>query len=481
MLPEGDVDVLDRADGVRVAVVSWHAADGADRCAEPQVRANSACIAVAFATMSARIAAARGFTRSSNSRFRWRSRCSSSSRRFRSIAGSARRMSVPPTSCACTTPPPPRSISSASSCKWPRSRRPGDDAGPALLLLARARERRGRVTGLRSLASRSGRRARPLRGGRRLHVAVGLGRADRLSRTGHRPLRRQPDLREGEWFHRRGRTVLRRRRQAGAASRGRRRAAAHRLLAEGCGHRRADAASIGRDHWPSVVAADICRVLVRGEVHVASPRANFVDCDGLPAVAADARAREAFWRRVAMQKCAHLRRSRRREGTVKPRAKSRGTVPRDRAALLDDARHGRRVARIGDRRDPHGRERRAGALSVSRRGQRAHPLQPDRDRFRPARRTRVDGRAGPMAPQGLLRGTGRGRHHAFRRLAERRPAAAMSDRSVVPVRARRCTRVPADGARLRSTPSAEAWLQMQMEITRSAVTRRWRRVVARPF
>ena len=49
MLPEGEVDVLDRADGVRVAVVSWHAADGADRCAEPQVRANSACIAVAFA------------------------------------------------------------------------------------------------------------------------------------------------------------------------------------------------------------------------------------------------------------------------------------------------------------------------------------------------------------------------------------------------------------------------------------------------
>jgi type IV pilus assembly protein PilW len=62
----------------------------------------------------------------------------------------------------------------------------------------------------------------------------------------------------------------------------------------------ADAASIGRDHWPSVVAADIC-VLVRGEVHVTSPRANFVDCDGLPAVAADARARQAFWRRVAIR------------------------------------------------------------------------------------------------------------------------------------------------------------------------------------
>lgn len=32
-----------------------------------------------------------------------------------------------------------------------------------------------------------------------------------------------------------------------------------------------------------------------------------------------------------------------------------------------------------------------------------------------------------------------------------------------------------------STPGAEAWLQMQVEITGIAVTRRWRRVVARPF
>ena len=49
MLPQGDVAVLDQADGVRVAVVSWHADDKADACAEPQTKANSACVALAFA------------------------------------------------------------------------------------------------------------------------------------------------------------------------------------------------------------------------------------------------------------------------------------------------------------------------------------------------------------------------------------------------------------------------------------------------
>ncbi len=49
MLPQGDVAVLDEADGVRVAVVSWHADDKADACAEPQTKANSACVALAFA------------------------------------------------------------------------------------------------------------------------------------------------------------------------------------------------------------------------------------------------------------------------------------------------------------------------------------------------------------------------------------------------------------------------------------------------
>jgi type IV pilus assembly protein PilV len=49
MLPQGDVAVLDQADGVRVAVVSWHADEKADACPEPQAKANSACVALAFA------------------------------------------------------------------------------------------------------------------------------------------------------------------------------------------------------------------------------------------------------------------------------------------------------------------------------------------------------------------------------------------------------------------------------------------------
>ncbi|WP_250499928.1 prepilin-type cleavage/methylation domain-containing protein [Caballeronia sp. GAWG1-5s-s] len=48
-LPDGDVAVLDRADGVRVATVSWHADDRADPCPEPQARPLTSCIAVAFA------------------------------------------------------------------------------------------------------------------------------------------------------------------------------------------------------------------------------------------------------------------------------------------------------------------------------------------------------------------------------------------------------------------------------------------------
>ncbi|SAL50417.1 type IV pilus modification PilV family protein [Caballeronia telluris] len=48
-LPQGDVDVFDRADGVRVAVVSWRAEDSAEGCVEPQAKPHSACVAVAFA------------------------------------------------------------------------------------------------------------------------------------------------------------------------------------------------------------------------------------------------------------------------------------------------------------------------------------------------------------------------------------------------------------------------------------------------
>jgi prepilin-type N-terminal cleavage/methylation domain-containing protein len=49
MLPQGDVDVFDQADSVRVAVVSWRADDSAEACAEPLAKPNSACVAVAFA------------------------------------------------------------------------------------------------------------------------------------------------------------------------------------------------------------------------------------------------------------------------------------------------------------------------------------------------------------------------------------------------------------------------------------------------
>ncbi|WP_248320468.1 prepilin-type cleavage/methylation domain-containing protein [Caballeronia sp. Sq4a] len=48
-LPDGDVAVLDRADGVRVATVSWHADDRADPCPEPQAKPLASCIALAFA------------------------------------------------------------------------------------------------------------------------------------------------------------------------------------------------------------------------------------------------------------------------------------------------------------------------------------------------------------------------------------------------------------------------------------------------
>lgn len=44
VLPQGDVAVLDQADGVRVAVVSWHADE---ICAEPQIK--KACVVLSFA------------------------------------------------------------------------------------------------------------------------------------------------------------------------------------------------------------------------------------------------------------------------------------------------------------------------------------------------------------------------------------------------------------------------------------------------
>jgi Tfp pilus assembly protein PilV len=49
MLPAGDAAVSDRADGVRVATVSWRAEDRSDPCPEPQARPLTSCIALAFA------------------------------------------------------------------------------------------------------------------------------------------------------------------------------------------------------------------------------------------------------------------------------------------------------------------------------------------------------------------------------------------------------------------------------------------------
>jgi hypothetical protein len=52
LLPDGDVDVLDRGEGLHIAVVKWRAqasSDGEAVCAEPGVGAKLACVVVAFA------------------------------------------------------------------------------------------------------------------------------------------------------------------------------------------------------------------------------------------------------------------------------------------------------------------------------------------------------------------------------------------------------------------------------------------------
>lgn len=61
-----------------------------------------------------------------------------------------------------------------------------------------------------------------------------------------------------------------------------------------------DAAALVRERWRDVYAADIC-VLVRGFATQAKRRANYIDCDGVSAYADDGRARQAFWRRVALR------------------------------------------------------------------------------------------------------------------------------------------------------------------------------------
>jgi hypothetical protein len=52
LLPDGDVDVLDRGDGLHIAVVKWQApvsGGGEASCAQPGVGAKLDCVAVAFA------------------------------------------------------------------------------------------------------------------------------------------------------------------------------------------------------------------------------------------------------------------------------------------------------------------------------------------------------------------------------------------------------------------------------------------------
>jgi type IV pilus assembly protein PilW len=66
-----------------------------------------------------------------------------------------------------------------------------------------------------------------------------------------------------------------------------------------------DASAITRDRWTDVTGADVC-VLVRGDAGGSNSRAKYVDCDGATAVASDSRARQAFWRRIAVRNAAGI-------------------------------------------------------------------------------------------------------------------------------------------------------------------------------
>ncbi|WP_428995991.1 PilW family protein [Paraburkholderia ferrariae] len=59
-----------------------------------------------------------------------------------------------------------------------------------------------------------------------------------------------------------------------------------------------DASALARDQWASVVAVDLC-VLVRGATF--ARRIRYVDCDGVQALGADGRARQAFWRHIVLR------------------------------------------------------------------------------------------------------------------------------------------------------------------------------------
>ena len=60
----------------------------------------------------------------------------------------------------------------------------------------------------------------------------------------------------------------------------------------------ADASSLARDQWTAVIAVDLC-VQVRGAA--LARRVSYVDCDGATVSATDGRARQIFWRHIALR------------------------------------------------------------------------------------------------------------------------------------------------------------------------------------
>jgi type IV pilus assembly protein PilW len=59
-----------------------------------------------------------------------------------------------------------------------------------------------------------------------------------------------------------------------------------------------DASALASDQWPDVAVVDVC-VLVRGAPQ--GQRVRYLDCDGASVLGADFRARQAFWRRIALR------------------------------------------------------------------------------------------------------------------------------------------------------------------------------------
>jgi type IV pilus assembly protein PilW len=59
-----------------------------------------------------------------------------------------------------------------------------------------------------------------------------------------------------------------------------------------------DASAVGPMQWTKIIAVEFC-VLVRGAPQ--GRRVAYTDCDGVSAIGADMRARQVFWRRVAIR------------------------------------------------------------------------------------------------------------------------------------------------------------------------------------